>query len=108
MGTKLVYVGPYAEGVELEGSGPGEDNPYPPVYVPRGEPVEIDSDLAERLLEQSACWVRPTTKAAKDAKPRRASTFEVPDQPDTTDPAISPAVGEEHSPDLAATDEETP
>lgn len=34
-----------------------------------GDEIEVeDSDLAERLLEQSEVWARPTTKTAKAAK----------------------------------------
>lgn len=36
--------------------------------VAHGEEVEVDSELAESLLEQSDVWARPTTKAAKAAK----------------------------------------
>ena len=36
--------------------------------VAHGDEVEVDSDLGERLLEQSDIWARPTTKAAKAAK----------------------------------------
>lgn len=56
--TKIVYTGPHAEGVAIAEAG---------VWAEPGEPVEIDSDLAERLLEQET-WARPTTKAAKAAK----------------------------------------
>lgn len=38
-------------------------------YVEHGDDVDVeDRELAERLLEQSDVWVRPTTKAAKEAK----------------------------------------
>lgn len=34
-----------------------------------GEEIEIeDAELAERLLEQSEVWARPTSKAAKTAE----------------------------------------
>lgn len=36
--------------------------------VRHGAEADVDSDLAERLLEQSDVWARPTTKAAKAAK----------------------------------------
>jgi hypothetical protein len=36
--------------------------------VPFGEEVEVDSELAERLLEQDTVWARPTAKAAKQAE----------------------------------------
>ena len=36
--------------------------------VAHGAEVEVDSELGERLLEQSDVWARPTTKAAKAAK----------------------------------------
>lgn len=35
--------------------------------VAHGEEAEVDAELAERLLEQSDVWDRPTTKAAKAA-----------------------------------------
>lgn len=35
--------------------------------VDHGDEVEVDDALAERLLEQSTVWARPTTKAAKAA-----------------------------------------
>lgn len=36
--------------------------------VAHGEEAEVDTALAERLLEQGDVWTRPTTKAAKAAK----------------------------------------
>lgn len=32
-----------------------------------GEEIEVDSDLADSLLEQEQVWAKPTTNAAKDA-----------------------------------------
>lgn len=55
--TKIVYVGPHGEGVGIAEAG---------VWAEPGEAVEVESDLAERLLEQDV-WARPTAKAAKDA-----------------------------------------
>lgn len=54
---KIVYVGP-AEGVTIADSGQ---------YVAKGDTVEVDTELAERLLEQDV-WARPTSKAAADAE----------------------------------------
>ncbi len=59
MPTKIVYVGPFADGVEIGATGQ---------WVRPGEDVEVDSDLADSLLEQKANWSRPTTKAAKAAQ----------------------------------------
>lgn len=36
--------------------------------VPHGAEADVDSELADRLLEQSDVWARPTTKAAKAVK----------------------------------------
>lgn len=55
--TKIVYTGPHSEGVAISEAG---------VWAGHGEAVEVDTDLAERLLEQDV-WARPTTKAAKEA-----------------------------------------
>lgn len=57
MPVKIVYVGP-SEGVTIADTGQ---------YAPKGAEVEVDSDLAERLLEQDV-WARPTAKAAEAAK----------------------------------------
>lgn len=35
--------------------------------VPHGESVEVDSELAERLLSQGGVWARTKTKAAQAA-----------------------------------------
>lgn len=56
--TKVVYIGPHADGVGIAEAG---------VWAEPGEAVEVDTELAERLLEQDT-WARPTTKAAKAAK----------------------------------------
>lgn len=57
--VKRVYCGPHDE-VELAATGQ---------VVRRGEPVEVDSDLAEQLDAQSGNWAKPTTTAARDADP---------------------------------------
>lgn len=58
-----IYVGPHDE-VELAATGQ---------VVRRGEPVEVDPDLAEQLDEQPANWAKPNTNAAKDAPKPKAS-----------------------------------
>lgn len=57
MPIKIVYVGPQ-EGVEIADSGQ---------WAAKGEEIEVESDLAERLLEQDV-WARTTAKAAKQAE----------------------------------------
>lgn len=58
MPTQIVYVGPSADGVEIAETGQ---------HAPQGEPVEVETGLAERLLEQEI-WARPNSAAAKNAK----------------------------------------
>lgn len=55
---KIVYIGPFVEGVELEDGQ----------WAEPGEPVEVDSDMGDRLLDQVDNFARPTTKAAKAVK----------------------------------------
>lgn len=57
MPTKVVYVGP-SEGVTIADTGQ---------YAAKGAEVEVETELAERLLEQDV-WARPTAKAAEAAK----------------------------------------
>ena len=59
MPTKIVYVGPFADGVEIQATGD---------WVRPGQEVEVDTELAESLLEQEANWARPTTKVAQAAQ----------------------------------------
>lgn len=56
--AKVVNVDPTGASREIADTGQ---------VVAFGEEVEVDSALADRLLEQSV-WARPTTKAAKAAK----------------------------------------
>lgn len=55
--TKVVYVGNAGEGEGIAEAG---------VWAELGEAVEVDSGLAERLLEQDK-WARPNTNEAKEA-----------------------------------------
>lgn len=57
MATRIVYTGP-SEGVTIADTGQ---------YAAKGDEVEVDTDLAERLLEQDV-WARPTAKTAKQAE----------------------------------------
>ena len=36
--------------------------------VKKGESIEVDAELADRLLEQEINWAKPQAKAAKAAK----------------------------------------
>ncbi len=92
MGTRITYVGPFVDGVEIEATGQ---------LVGHGETVTIDdAGLAASLLEQ-AVWERPNTKAAKAVAADRAE----PRLPDRHDPATSPAVADNVGVDFApATD----
>jgi hypothetical protein len=58
MGTRIVNVDPAGATRTIGDTGQ---------TVAHGDEVEVDSDLAERLLEQDV-WARPTTKAAKKAE----------------------------------------
>jgi len=55
--VKRVYVGPHDE-VEIADTGQ---------VVRRGDTVEVEAGLAERLDEQPSNWAKPTTSAAKNA-----------------------------------------
>lgn len=104
MGTKICYIGPYSDGVEIETSGGVHGGNG--VYVGRGETVEVDSELAERLLEQTGVWARPSSQAAKKAvakKAKKAVAKKLPAQ----DPAVSPAVDETVSDDTATAIDES-
>jgi len=63
MGTKITYVGIYAGGVEIDATGQ---------LVGQGETVEVDTEVAEALLEQEGEWARPRAKVAKRAARRQS------------------------------------
>lgn len=68
MPITIVYVGPLADGVELQDGQ---------IAAP-GRPVEVETELAESYLEQEV-FVRPNTNDAKDAarpakSPRKTGT----------------------------------
>lgn len=60
---KVTYIGPHAEGVTIADTA---------VFAKPGETVEVETELAERLLEQDTNWARPATKAAKVAEKENA------------------------------------
>jgi hypothetical protein len=70
----VVYIGPFAEGVEIAETGQWA-NPGEPVEVPtevagrapKGKPEDEDYDSGEGLLAQPANWAKAGTKAAKAA-----------------------------------------
>lgn len=68
MPTRIVYCGPFRDGEEL---------PDGQIAKP-GRPVEIDTELAEELLQRDT-YARPTANDAKDAArqakaPRKSGT----------------------------------
>lgn len=79
MGTRIRNIDPTGNAREITDSGD---------YVAFGEEVEVDSQLAERLLEQPDVWARPTTKAAKQAS---KDARRRPEPSDTAEPGPSPA-----------------
>ncbi len=83
---KVVYCGPSPDGVEIADAA---------VWADTGEPVEVPTDLAENLLDQSI-WAKPGTKAAKEAK-ERGATFRAAQEP-APEPAQEPAAGADEAP----------
>lgn len=59
MSVRIVNVDPTQSDREIAEIG---------VNVPFGGEVEVEKELADRLLEQENVWARPTTKAAKQAE----------------------------------------
>ncbi len=64
MPLKITYIGPLRSPNDERGD---VEIPDAGQWARAGEPIEVDSDLAERLLEQEGNWARANTKAAKDA-----------------------------------------
>ncbi len=62
MPLKIVYVGPlrspHDERGDVELSDTGQ-------WARAGEPIEVETELAEQLLEQEGNWARADTDAAK-------------------------------------------
>lgn len=54
-----VYTGPHDE-VDIPSLG---------LTVKRGEPIDVEPDVAKSLDEQPDTWAKPNTKAAKEADP---------------------------------------
>lgn len=61
MGTRIVYIGGTRPGVGIGSSG---------LLAPYGHEVEVDSDVARGLLQDSTSWARANSAAAKQAKQR--------------------------------------
>lgn len=72
MGTvSIVYLGPDPYGVVIADTGQ---------FAHTGHPVPVDSELAERLLEQEGTFAKAGTKAAKEAASKAAPA----EEPDVT------------------------
>lgn len=74
MPKNVVYVGPFADGVEIADTGawasPGEPVEVPDEVAgrpPKGKPEDEDYDPGEGLLAQTSNWAKAGTKAAKAA-----------------------------------------
>lgn len=53
--TQVIYVGPSKGGVEIAETGQ---------FAAPGEPIEVSTELAKRLLEQDI-WEKPKSSSAK-------------------------------------------
>jgi hypothetical protein len=74
MPKHVVYVGPFADGVEIADTGqwahPGEPVEVPDDVAgrpPKGSPDDEGYDAGQGLLAQPANWAKAGTKAAKAA-----------------------------------------
>lgn len=69
MPLKIVYVGPLRSPNDERGD---IEIAATEQWARAGEPIEVETELAEQLLEQEGNWARPNTKAAGAVKrPRR-------------------------------------
>jgi hypothetical protein len=59
---KITYIGPLRSPDEERGDVEISDSRQ---WARAGEPIEVETELAERLLEQEGNWARANTKAAK-------------------------------------------
>ena len=64
MPLKITYIGPLRSPNDERGDIEIAETEQ---WARAGEPIEVESDLAERLLEQEGNWARANTKAAKEA-----------------------------------------
>lgn len=64
MPLKITYIGPLRSGPDALGDVEIADSGQ---WAKAGEPIDVESSLAEQLLEQEGNWARANTKAAKTA-----------------------------------------
>lgn len=64
MPLKITYIGPLRSPHDERGDVEVADTGQ---WARAGEPIEVETDLAEQLLEQESNWARANTKAAKEA-----------------------------------------
>lgn len=63
MPLNITYIGPLRSPGDDRGDVEIADSGQ---WARAGEPIEVETDLAEHLLEQEGNWARANTKAAKE------------------------------------------